>query len=134
MGHGIKVGAGSFGYGTTSSCSEEQRAGVNAFLEHSLTTDNIVKISDTQLVIPATAEAAAKSANYGPGGRFETFANLEANHSEIRPPTPAFSVIADVFNKAVKDIFAGADVQATFDQAAQEIDADIDANQGYGFE
>jgi multiple sugar transport system substrate-binding protein len=133
MGNGIKVGAGSFGYGTSSGCSEDQRSGVNKFLEFSLTTPNLVNISDTQLVIPATAEAAAASANYGPNGQFSMFANLEANHSEIRPPTPGFPVIADVFNKAVSDIFAGADVQSTLDNAAQSIDADITANNGYGF-
>ena len=52
----------------------------------------------------------------GPNGKFKLFADLEANHSEIRPATPGFSVIADVFNKAVSDI-----------------DADIAANNGYGF-
>ena len=133
MGNGPKVGAGSFGYGTSSGCSEEQRIGVNKFLEFSLTTENLVKISDTQLVIPATAEAAAASANYGPNGKFELFAQLEANNSVIRPATPGFTVIADVFNKAISDIFAGADVQATFDRAAKDIDADIAANDGYGF-
>jgi multiple sugar transport system substrate-binding protein len=49
----------------------------------------------------------------------------------IRPPTPAFSVIADVFNRASSDILAGADVQNTLDQAAKDIDADIAANGGY---
>jgi multiple sugar transport system substrate-binding protein len=131
LGHGPVVGAGSFGYGTSSNCSDEQREGVNKFLEFSLSTDNLVKISDTQLVIPATAEAAAQSKNYRPDGRFATFAELEADHSMIRPPTPAFSVIADIFNKASADILAGADVQETLDQAAKDIDADIAANGGY---
>jgi multiple sugar transport system substrate-binding protein len=133
MGHGIKVGAGSFGYGTSSSCSEDQRVGVNKFLAFSLTTPNLTKIADTQLVIPASSAAAAASTNYGPNGTFKLFADLEANHSEIRPPTPGFTVIGDVFNKAVSDIFSGADVQATLDQAVKDIDADIQANQGYGF-
>ena len=134
FGEGPKVGAGSFGYGTSTGCSEEQAEGVNKFLEFSLTTENLVKISDTQLVIPATEEAAAQSENYGPGKRFVLFAQLESDYSMIRPATPAFSVIADIFNTAVNDILAGADVQATFDQAAKEIDADIAANGGYGFE
>jgi multiple sugar transport system substrate-binding protein len=132
LGNGPIVGAGSFGYGTSTGCSDKQREGVNKFLEFSLTTDNLVKISDTQLVIPATAEAAAKSENYGPDGDFTTFAQLESEHSMIRPPTPAFPVIADIFNKASADILAGADVQDTLDQAAKEIDADIVANDGYG--
>ena len=68
LGNGPVVGAGSFGYGTSTGCSDKQREGVNKFLEFSLTTENLVKISDTQLVIPATAEAAAESKNYGPMG------------------------------------------------------------------
>lgn len=132
FGSGIRVGAGSFGYGTSSSCTDAQREGVNKFLEFSLTTENLVKIADTQLVIPATLEAAAASKNYGPDGRFQLFAELEANHSQIRPATPGFAVLADIYNKATADILAGADVKATLDQAAAEIDADIKANDGYG--
>lgn len=131
LGKGSVVGAGSFGYGTTSSCTPDQRQGVNKFLEFSLTTDNLVKISDTQQVIPATVEAAGKSKSYGADGPYKAFAQLEANHSKIRPATPAFSVIADVFNKASSDILAGADVQSTLNQAAKDIDADYSANNGY---
>ena len=133
LGDGVKVGAGSFGYGTSSGCSDAQREGVNKFLEFSLTTDNLVKISDSQLVIPATADAAAASANYGPDGKFALFAAMEANNSVIRPATPGFAVIADIYNKATADILAGADVKTTLDQAAKDIDADIAANDGYGF-
>ncbi|MGX1163442.1 carbohydrate ABC transporter substrate-binding protein (CUT1 family) [Arthrobacter sp. SLBN-100] len=133
FGNGIKVGAGSFGYGASSSCTPEQKKGVEAFLQDSLTTENIAKISTTQNVIPASAEAAAKTKDYAAGGRLENLAKLEAEHSEIRPATPAFTVIDNIFNKAVGDIFAGADVQKTLDQAVQEIDANIAANDGYGF-
>jgi multiple sugar transport system substrate-binding protein len=133
FGNGIKVGAGSFGYGTSSSCTEAQREGVNKFLEFSLTTENLVNIADTQLVIPATAEAAAASENYGPDGKFQLFAQLVADHSEIRPATPGFAVVADIYNKATADILAGADVRSTLDQAVADIDADIQANDGYGF-
>lgn len=132
MGKGIFVGAGSFGYGASSSCSDAQREGVNEFLEFSLTTPNLVKISDTQLVIPATAAAAAESKNYAADGRFEVFSVLESEHPQVRPATPAFTVAGDIFNKAVGDIMAGADVKATLDQAVKEIDADIQANDGYG--
>jgi multiple sugar transport system substrate-binding protein len=133
FGKGTKVGAGSFGYGASSSCSPEQKKGVEAFLQDSLTADNIAKISTTQNVIPASSEAAAKTKDYAAGGRFETLAKLEAEHSEIRPATPAFAVIDNIFNKAVGDIIAGADAKKTLDQAVKEIDANISANDGYGF-
>lgn len=133
FGNGVKVGAGSFGYGASSSCTPEQKKGVEAFLQDSLTTENIAKISTTQNVIPASLQAAAKTKDYAAGGRFETLSKLEAEHSEIRPATPAFPVIDNIFNKAVGDIFSGADVKSTLDQAAKEIDANIAANDGYGF-
>jgi multiple sugar transport system substrate-binding protein len=56
-----------------------------------------------------------------------------ADHSEIRPATPGFAVVADIYNKATADILAGADVRSTLDQAVADIDADIQANDGYGF-
>jgi multiple sugar transport system substrate-binding protein len=41
--------------------------------------------------------------------------------------------MALVFEKALADIANGADVQAALDAAVDEIDADIEANSGYGF-
>lgn len=134
LGNGPTVGAGSFGYGTSSNCTDAQRAGVNKFLEHSMTTGNFVKIADSQYVIPATLEAAQQSVEYGPDGKFGLFAELEAKNSQIRPATPGFAVVADIYNRATADILAGADVVTTLNQAAADIDTDIQANAGYGFE
>jgi multiple sugar transport system substrate-binding protein len=41
-------------------------------------------------------------------------------------------VAAKVFEKALADIANGADVIDTLDAAVDEIDADIERNQGYG--
>ncbi|MCY3967474.1 MAG: sugar ABC transporter substrate-binding protein, partial [bacterium] len=48
-----------------------------------------------------------------------------------RPATPAYGAIRDAFSDALADIVAGADVQSTLDEAVQEIDDDIEANEGY---
>jgi hypothetical protein len=45
---------------------------------------------------------------------------------------PATSWQAKVFEKALADIANGADVADTLDAAVDEIDADIQRNQGYG--
>ena len=41
-------------------------------------------------------------------------------------------MVAKVFEKALADIADGADVADTLDAAVDEIDADIEANNGYG--
>jgi multiple sugar transport system substrate-binding protein len=50
-----------------------------------------------------------------------------------RPETPAYPVISNVFDKAVKDIMNGADVKTTLDGAVKDIDSNIASNSGYGF-
>ena len=52
----------------------------------------------------------------------------------IRPPTPQYPKLAKIFEKAASDISNGAEVQSTLDGAVDEIDADIKANNGYGFQ
>ncbi|MCK4897327.1 MAG: hypothetical protein KAS38_01010, partial [Anaerolineales bacterium] len=49
------------------------------------------------------------------------------------PPTPAYLSAALSFEKAMADIANGADVIDALDAAVDEIDADIEANDGYGF-
>ena len=46
--------------------------------------------------------------------------------AEYRPP-----VITAVYAEAIQNIVAGADVQAELDKAVEEIDLDIEDNQGY---
>ena len=64
------------------------------------------------------------------GKQFE----LSNEQGLIRPPTPAYLSAALTFEKALADIANGADVQTTLDAATDEINADIEANNGYGFE
>ncbi|ETJ44952.1 ABC superfamily ATP binding cassette transporter, binding protein, partial [human gut metagenome] len=49
----------------------------------------------------------------------------------LRPATPGYKTISSVFDKALRDIASGADVQASLDQAVKDIDADITSNNGY---
>jgi multiple sugar transport system substrate-binding protein len=54
-------------------------------------------------------------------------------YATLRPETPAYTVIASVFGQYTGDIIHGGDVQTALDAAVAEIDADIEANSGYGF-
>ena len=52
--------------------------------------------------------------------------------TSVRPVSPGYIVQAKVFEKALSDIANGADVADTLDAAVDEINEDIQANQGYG--
>jgi multiple sugar transport system substrate-binding protein len=43
-------------------------------------------------------------------------------------------VISSVFEKTFQDIMNGADVEGSLDEAVDQIDFNIDNNDGYGFE
>jgi len=70
--------------------------------------------------------------NYAPGGALEPFFGLSEGQALVRPVSPGYVVAAKVFEKAMADIANGADVADTLDAAVDEIDADIEANSGYG--
>jgi multiple sugar transport system substrate-binding protein len=72
--------------------------------------------------------------NYAEGGPLNVFFGLSSAQGLIRPPTPGYVVMALVFEKALADIANGADVQTALDAAADEINADIEKNGGYGFQ
>jgi len=94
----------------------------------------MVQFSDVTGNIPATTAAAAASKNYAPGSAFAIFFDYTAAQATLRPPTPAYMSAALTFEKALADIANGADVTTILDAATDEINADIKANKGYGFD
>ena len=131
FGTGPKIGGGSWQWGISESCDAAD--GARAYLEFSFKPEYIAAFADKQVVIPATAEAEELSENFGEGDPLQPFVELSQRYALERPPTPAYPVISSVFERAAKDIMNGADVQSTLDQAVQEIDANIESNDGYGF-
>jgi len=130
FGNGSNIGAASWQFGVSSSC--EHPAGAAAFVEHALQDKYLAAFSDGIGLIPSTAEAAAMSEGYAPGGPLEVFFELSNQQALVRPVTPGYVVAAKVFEKALADIANGADVADTLDAAVDEIDADIERNGGYG--
>ena len=92
----------------------------------------IAAFSDATSLIPATTSAAAATTKgyYGPGEPLEAVSQIAADYALVRPPTPAYPVISQVFEKNLQDIMNGKDPQQGLDQMVSEIDADI-ASAGY---
>jgi multiple sugar transport system substrate-binding protein len=130
FGHGGVIGAGSWQFGISG--TTEHPDGARAFIEFALQDKYITAFSDAIGLVPSTASAAAASQFYAPGGQMAVFYDLSAKQALVRPVSPGYVVMAKVFEKAMADIANGADVPDTLDAAADEINADIERNGGYG--
>jgi multiple sugar transport system substrate-binding protein len=132
FGAGNYIGAASWQFGV--SATSEHPEGAAAFIEFALADEYLAAFSNGLGLIPATPGAAAMTENYAEGGPLNVFFALSNDQGLVRPVTPGYPVMAKVFEKALADIANGADVQDTLDAAVDEIDADIEANGGYGHE
>jgi multiple sugar transport system substrate-binding protein len=131
LGNGPKIGGASWQWGISANCDDKQ--GANDYIEFSLQDKYIADFVDATGNIPATQEAAAQVEAYKPGGRLEEMVDFSRDYAVIRPPTPAYAVITNVFERTLKDIVNGADVKSSLDRAVDQIDFNIKANDGYGF-
>jgi len=130
FGNGSVIGGASWQFGVSSTCANPE--GATAWIEHALQDKYLAAFSDGIGLIPSTPSAATMTKNYADGGALESFFGLSESQALVRPVTPGYPVVAKVFEKALADIADGADVQDTLDVAVDEIDADIEANSGYG--
>lgn len=130
FGAGNYIGAASWQFGV--SATSEHPEGAAAFIEFALADEYLAAFSNGLGLIPATPAAAAMTENYQEGGPLHVFFALSNDQGLVRPVTPGYPVQAKVFEKALADIANGADVQDTLDAAVDEINADIEANGGYG--
>ena len=129
FGNGPKIGAASWQFGISSGSAHKD--GASAFIEFAIQDKYLAAFSDGIGLIPPTVGSAAMSEKYSPGGALEVFFELSNRQATLRAVTPAYIVGGKVFEKAMADIANGADVADTLDQAADEIDADIENNGGY---
>lgn len=129
FGHGPKVGVGSWQYGLTRTCTDRQKAGALAYLKFSMNDTYIARFSDVTSLIPATTTAAAQTTAglYRPGQPLAFMPEMVKSFGLVRPPTPAYPVISQVFQQQFQDVVAGKAPAEALDQAVREIDADIDA-------
>lgn len=130
FGRGIRTGMGSWNWAIASTCPHPD--GAWQFLEHLLSTGEILRMTNANGAVPARRSALARSPLYGPHGPLRVFAQqLAAGAGVPRPATPGYGAIRDAFSRAVAAIMAGADVQTELARAAAEIDDGIAKNGGY---
>jgi multiple sugar transport system substrate-binding protein len=130
FGEGPKIGAASWQFGV--SATSEHPEGASEFIEFAIQDKYLAAFSDAIGLIPPTQGAAMMSELYSDGGAMAVFYNLSEAQAELRPVTPGYVVEAEVFRRTLADIANGADVADALDSAVDEIDADIEANKGYG--
>ena len=130
FGNGPTIGGASWQFGV--SATSEHPEGARAFIEFALQDRWFAAFSDGTGLIPPTSSAAADTANYAPGGPLEVFYGLSEAQALVRPVTPGYIVQARIFEGALADIANGADVIDALDAAVDDIEDDIQANNGYG--
>lgn len=130
FGAGPKIGGASWQFGV--SATSKHPEGAAAFIEFALQDKYLAAFSNGIGLIPATPTASEMVDNYKSGGPLAVFGEYSSKMALVRPVTPGYVVQAKVFEKALADIANGADVAATLDAAADEINADIEKNGGYG--
>lgn len=131
FGHGPKVGAASWQWAVSSSCPHP--AGAAAFLTHVLSAREMAEVSRQTGLVPVTADAAALTQHYRPGGDWRIYFDFAARYATPRPATPAYPAISAAFEKAMTDLRAGKDAAEAMDEAVETIEHDIARNDGYGF-
>ncbi|MDV3253087.1 extracellular solute-binding protein [Devosia sp. BK] len=129
FGNGPKIGGASWQFGVSATSAHPD--GASAFIEFALQPKYLAAFSDGIGLIPATAEAAAFTKNYAPGGALESFYALSEKQAMLRPVTPGYVFEALEFRKALSDIANGADVVDALDAATDAINADIARNNNY---
>jgi multiple sugar transport system substrate-binding protein len=132
FGTGSKTGMGSWAWGMTTAASDPDAAW--AVIEHLMSDDVILAITEVNGAVPGTTSAIADSPNHAEGGDLELYVRQLEGAPDVavpRPVTPAYPNITQVFTGVIDDIVHGADVQETLDEAVVAIDADIESNEGY---
>lgn len=124
------TGMGSWNYGISSNCADPEAA--FEVLEHLVSTDEILRMTDGNGAVPSRFSALEQSELYQEGGPLEVFAQqLSEGRGVPRPIFPGYATVTEVYAQAVADIIAGADVQSELTSAAEAIDQNIADNSGY---
>ncbi|MDA0166858.1 extracellular solute-binding protein [Solirubrobacter ginsenosidimutans] len=130
FGRGTVTGMGSWQWGITANTTDGDAAW--RFLEFLLQPQQVRRMSTANGGIPATVSVARSSETFGPGGAEHLFLQqLQDGIARPRPQTPAYPAITAAFGTAVREIFAGRPVKPALDAAANRVDEDLDAHQGY---
>jgi multiple sugar transport system substrate-binding protein len=131
FGSGTVTGMGSWQWGIPADATDGDAAW--RFLSYLLEPAQVHRMTVANGAIPATSSALKLSTKYAPGGAERLFLEqLRGGFARPRPQTPAYPTITDAFSRAfAKIMLDGAPVQSTLDAAAERIDEDLAAHDGY---
>jgi multiple sugar transport system substrate-binding protein len=131
LGHGPKIGAGSWQWGVSTACGVPD--GAWEFVKFMMEPEQIAAMSENTGLIPTTPGAAALTQKYQEGGPYRVFYDMAEKFAVVRPPTPGYLIISSAFEQATLAIRDGNDVQNALDDAVDAIDRDIEDHNGYGY-
>lgn len=126
LGHGPKIGGGSWQWAVSSSCSAPE--GAMEYMKFAAQDKYVASVAEATRNIPATDAAADQVEAFKPGGENDIFRQFAKEFAVVRPETPGYPFIATEFTKAAQDIVNGADPQQALDQAVLNIDANQQSN------
>jgi multiple sugar transport system substrate-binding protein len=134
FGKGTRTGMGSWAWAITSAGAAQDADAAWAFINHVISDDVVLAVTEVNGAVPGTKSALAKSPNFAEGGPLELFVEQLEGAPDIavpRPITPGYPTVTSEFWGALDKIVLGEDVKTALDAAAAAIDADVDANEGY---
>lgn len=132
FGTGSKTGMGSWAWGMTPNAEDPDAAW--AVIEHLMSDDVIGQITEVNGAVPGTQSTIDASELYKEGGPLALFVEQLQAAPDVavpRPVTPAYPTITNTMTTTIDDIVQGEDVQTALDKAVEDIDADIETNEGY---
>lgn len=133
FGQGSKTAQGSWNWGITTNChNQECQKLAMQFLEFLLQPQEVLAMANVNGAVPGTKRAIAKSQLYAPNGPLHLFAaQLLAGNTVPRPQTPAYPVITSAFQETFANIRNGQPVKKALDRATNTINLDLQDNQNY---
>jgi multiple sugar transport system substrate-binding protein len=131
FGSGPKIGGGSWEWGTSNSCTQQQAQGAWQFIKSLMQPAAIASLNKATGLIPTTPAAAALLPRYAPGGAYRIFFDMLSRFTVMRPATPAYLTISSEFEQAGRAISQGTDVQTALSNAVNAIDQNIQDHNNY---
>jgi multiple sugar transport system substrate-binding protein len=131
FGNGPKIGGGSWEWGISATCPQQQSQGAWQFIKSLMQPENIALLNNATGLVPTTAAAAALVPRYATGSPYRVFFDMLSRFTVMRPATPAYLTISSQFAQAGLAISQGTDVQTALDNAVNAIDQDIQSHNNY---
>ncbi|WP_198115520.1 extracellular solute-binding protein [Massilia rhizosphaerae] len=131
FGRGVKTGMGSWAWAISSTCPAPE--GAWAFMADLLSTEGILRMTNLNGAVPARRSALRRSPLYGAGGPLHLVVRQLELGGVPRPATPAYGSLSQEFRNAIVNIVMGGDAQTELSNAADRIDREIAAHDGYPY-